>query len=1109
MLRSTWQGGGSSLPRAVRVGGNPFSYSILQPLPQRPFASFRYRSSSSSSSSPSAPHSALFINHQTQLSGSHHARHPVCSPSFRQATTNLPLPLRSFRSFHKQSASCSPTTTAPTSASHLCRRSAAAPSLPRSLGLSRHQPWFMASRHLSGNGAGDNNGRNNDEPRFIGLPNNSIRPLHPGYGGLGSLFQKLGNTPTPRTVPVLPLNLYPIFSGIHFPAIVDSKWALRLQQMMSEGQPFVGLFLTKDIRSTQDITDPSEIHSVGQLGYVLYLKKYSEGSELWYVFISSMSRRIRATSPVPATAGGGLSVNIEEVKEPAYNKDDPVIQANYKSIEHTIRQLHVWEPAGYYLNFLENIDKLNPSEATDLAAAFASLDPYEQQEILETLDVKERQAKTLALLQKRLQILARRQDSRGTAGNVYERQRKDYLESQKRNIEKQLGMDGDEKDKFLTDLSERLNKIKLPEEVQHVVDEEMNKLSSLEKGSSEYGVTRQYLQWISQLPWGLHKQENLNLHNAKNILDEDHYGLKDVKERILEFLAVGKLKGSVQGKILCFVGPPGVGKTSIGRSIARALDRDFFRFSVGGMHDVTEIKGHRRTYIGAMPGKIIQSMKNMHSANPVILIDEIDKLGTGFHGDPASALLEVLDPEQNSAFLDHYLDLPFDLSKVLFVCTANETDTIPGPLLDRMEVVRLSGYIHEEKMQIAKKHIIPKARSESGLKVKEGTIKDGALRLLIQQYCREAGVRDLQKQIEKIFRKIAFQVARHRESSSSSSSKNNKRKTKKEEEGESQEETSKQTLSIVVTEENLSEFVGQPKFISDRFYDETPPGVVMGLAWTSMGGATLYIETVNDRFYLPSSEKEEATVIDGEGVGVNKEETKQNVESDQLTEEEGGDEEGEEPSAEGSGSFTITGQLGDVMKESTHIAHTYAKNLLSQIAPENKFFNTASLHMHIPEGATPKDGPSAGCTMVTSLLSLAMQRAVRNDIAMTGELTLTGKVLPIGGVKEKTIAAKRSSVKHIIFPADNKKDWEELDEEVRRGLVPHFVSDYRQIYELCFPSSSSSSPKKESKGGRRKEAAQPSGAITPQMIEEQKKKKEKEKEKKTNVRRKQKVTSSI
>ena len=487
------------------------------------------------------------------------------------------------------------------------------------------------------------------------------------------------------------------------------------------------------------------------------------------------------------------------------------------------------------------------------------------------------------------------------------------------------------------------------------------------------------------------------------MLEDEHYGLEDIKDVILEFIAVGKLRGGVRGKIYCFVGPPGVGKTSIGKSIANALDRKFYRFSVGGLSDVAEIKGHRRTYVGAMPGKLLQCLKSVKTSNPVIMIDEIDKMQRGYQGDPASALLEVLDPEQNNSFRDHYLDVPYDLSNVLFLCTANVIDTIPKPLQDRMEIVRLSGYVTEEKVKIAKKYLIPAAQKELGLKKKNFTFRESAIRQLISKYCREAGVRNLQKHIEKILRKVAYKIV-----------------------------SDPENTKITIMDKNLDDFVGKAIFNSDRYYDHPPAGVVMGLSWTSMGGATLYIET---------------TV---------------------------------EPSSKGE-LLRTTGQMGNVMKESTDIAYTYARIFYNEVQQDKKykdlvrdpdFFLKNTIHMHVPEGATPKDGPSAGITMTTSLLSLAMNKAIRSDVAMTGELTLTGKVLSIGGVKEKTIAAKRSGITHIIFPYDNRKDFEELPDFIREGLTAHYAKTYRDVFKIAFGLEEVKTPPttpKKSKGEEKEE----------------------------------------
>eukprot|EP01117_Protostelium_nocturnum_P006818 TRINITY_DN2450_c0_g1_i2.p1 TRINITY_DN2450_c0_g1~~TRINITY_DN2450_c0_g1_i2.p1 ORF type:complete len:537 (+),score=161.93 TRINITY_DN2450_c0_g1_i2:1138-2748(+) len=525
----------------------------------------------------------------------------------------------------------------------------------------------------------------------------------------------------------------------------------------------------------------------------------------------------------------------------------------------------------------------------------------------------------------------------------------------------------------------------IPKHAQEVIDEEMSKLSSLDPvlNANEHAVCRNYITWLLDVPWGVQSSDQLDLSDASKILNEDHFGLEDVKERILEFLAVALLKGSLNGKIICFIGPPGVGKTSIGKSISRAIGRKFYRFSVGGMNDVAEIKGHRRTYIGAMPGKIIQTFKQTRTMNPVLLIDEIDKMSKNWNGDPASALLEVLDPEQNANFLDHYLNVTLDLSKVLFICTANSKDTIPRPLLDRMEIINISGYFAEEKMEIAKKHLIPNLRRDCNLPEDLLTITDECLMRVITAYCREAGVRSLNKQLEKIFRKAALKIAQ------------------------------KQSLSVTVDLNDLDSYLGKPVFLSDRMYEDssTPPGIVAGLAYNSMGGSLIWIESV-------VTYREHA-----------KEKAEKNIDRMRLK---------------------TTGKLGDVMKESTEIAYTFSKKLSKDLDSSNNFFQENSIHTHFPEGAIPKDGPSAGCAIVTSFLSLMLNKSVPTDVAMTGEITLTGKVLPVGGIKEKMMAAKRSGIRRVFLPEPNQRDFKELPEGLKEGLEVVYVDRYQTIFENVF-----------------------------------------------------------
>ncbi|XP_044756409.1 lon protease homolog, mitochondrial isoform X2 [Coccinella septempunctata] len=618
----------------------------------------------------------------------------------------------------------------------------------------------------------------------------------------------------------------------------------------------------------------------------------------------------------------------------------------------------------------------NPVYLSDLGAALTAAESKELQEVLEEMDIPKRLMLSLALLKKELELSKLQQKiGKEVEEKVKQQHRKYILHEQLKVIKKELGLEKEDKDAIGDKFRERIKDKVVPQAVSSVIDEELSKLGFLESHSSEFNVTRNYLDWLTSLPWGVQSEENLNLQRATEILDKDHYGMEDIKRRILEFIAVSQLKGSTQGKILCFHGPPGVGKTSIARSIARALNREYFRFSVGGMTDVAEIKGHRRTYVGAMPGKVIQCLKKTRTENPLVLIDEVDKIGKGYQGDPSSALLEMLDPEQNANFLDHYLDVPVDLSKVLFICTANVTDTIPEPLRDRMEMIDMSGYIAEEKLAIAKEYLLPQAIKDSGLKDDTITLTDDSLKTLIKNYCRESGVRNLQKHIEKVVRKVAYKIVKE------------------------------ETESVTVTPENLFEFVGKPVFTQDRMYDVTPPGVVMGLAWTAMGGSTLFIETTTRKI------QEKDT---------------------------------------GEGSMELTGHLGEVMKESAKIALTVARNFLNKVDKDNKFLQTSHLHLHVPEGATPKDGPSAGCTIVTALVSLAQNRPIRQDVAMTGEISLMGKVLPVGGIKEKTIAAKRSGVKCIILPDENRKDFNDLPKFITEGLEVHFVKQFDEIYQIVF-----------------------------------------------------------
>jgi len=870
--------------------------------------------------------------------------------------------------------------------------------------------------------------------------------------------------------------------------VMDERLILEIEEMKARGQAYVGTFLKRTEGESENVDPSDDMHDVGtfaQVQSVIRIPDISDtlkddgdkDGEMSQEDVKAKAEaRIKAAKGSGAEDSGGgatllllghrrlrktatlrhqpMVVQVDHLKDPKVTDrdDDDVLKATANEVIATIKDLLKVNPLAketlqYFAQRFQDFQ--DPAKLADLAASMCSADDGALQEILDTLDVRERLQAALVLLKKEVELGKLQADiGRRVEEKISGDQRRYFLMEQLKSIKKELGMERDDKTALQEKFREKFAPFKddAPAHAVKTIDEELNKLAGLEPSSSEFNVTRNYLEWLTSIPWGHSSEERLDISQAADVLDADHYGLDDVKERILEFIAVGQLRGTTQGKIITMVGPPGVGKTSIGQSIARALDRKFFRFSVGGLSDVAEIKGHRRTYVGAMPGKLVQCLKSTGVSNPVVLIDEVDKLGRGFQGDPASALLELLDPEQNGSFLDHYLDVPVDLSKVLFVCTANVLDTIPGPLLDRMEVVRLSGYIADEKRAIARTYLEKTAKERSGVGEKEASISDGAMKSLIEDYCREAGVRNLQKHLEKIYRKVALKLAKAKgpEVSKQMGQARNKvivakkaletkedelRKTsasakskKTVEAAEKEVEEAKEALAaaeaavtdviestavsdpiVVDAGAELIEYVGQPPFQTDRIYDQTPPGVVTGLAWTSMGGSTLYIE---------------CTAIHQNGDDNKK-----------------------------GGSLTTTGQLGDVMKESASIAHTFARSFLAKRFPGNTFFDDKALHIHVPAGATPKDGPSAGCTMITGMVSLATDRPVKPNLAMTGEVTLTGIVMPIGGVKEKTIAARRSGVTTILFPEGNRKDWDELSDDIKEGLEVHFVSTYDEVYK--------------------------------------------------------------
>ncbi|KAF2636902.1 ATP-dependent protease La [Massarina eburnea CBS 473.64] len=898
-------------------------------------------------------------------------------------------------------------------------------------------------------------------------------------------------------VMAIPIGKRPLFPGFYKAITIKNKEVGQaIADMVKRGQPYIGAFLLKDDESDKDvIDDPSEVYDVGTFCQVTSAFPIGPDDNFSMTCVLYPHRRVKMTAlkpptaekphegstegtPVAESAVGEATIrdvdgdqskgdvvasfeensadalnapqyyeataflkdrkvsiaNVENLSEEPFDlKNNKVIQALVSEIVNTFKSVAQLNPlfrdhiSTFSVQTTMNVGE-DPVKLADFAAAVAQADSHELQEALEEMNVEQRLSKALIVLKKEL-MNAELQSKivKDVESKIHKKQREYWLMEQMKGIKRELGIESDGKDKLIEKFYEKAAKLAMPEAVKKVFDEEISKLSHLEPAASEFNVTRNYLDWLTQLPWGQRSAENFGIKHAREVLDEDHYGLKDVKDRILEFIAVGKLRGTVEGKILCLVGPPGVGKTSIGKSVARALNRQYYRFSVGGLSDVAEIKGHRRTYVGALPGRIIQALKKCQTENPLILIDEVDKIGRGHNGDPSSALLELLDPEQNNSFLDHYLDVPVDLSKVLFVCTANMTDTIPRPLLDRMEMIELSGYVADEKIAIAERYLAPQAKETNGLKEADVILEKEAIVELINKYCRESGVRNLKKQIEKVYRKSALKIVTDlgeevlpesealTDEGKAAQKEAEKDQTDVKETPENIENETTSTprvalkvpdnVHVSIGKDNLKDYVGPPVFTSDRLYDVAPPGVAMGLAWTSMGGAALYVESVLEKVLSASS----------------------------------------------SPGLERTGSLKNVMKESTSVAYSFAKGYFTREFPKNRFFEYARIHLHCPEGAVPKDGPSAGITMATSLLGLALDKQIREGVAMTGELTVTGKVLRIGGLREKTVAARRAGAKTVIFPADNMSDWLELPENIKEGIEGRPVSWYSEVFNFVFP----------------------------------------------------------
>ena len=769
----------------------------------------------------------------------------------------------------------------------------------------------------------------------------------------------------PDKVYIIPIHNRPFFPAQVLPVIVNEEpWAETLELVSKSPHHSLALFFVDTPPDDPRHFDTSSLPEYGTLVKVHHASR--ENGKLQ--FVAQGLTRVRISMWLKHHRPPYL-VEVEYPKENTAPTDE--VKAYGMALINAIKELLPLNPlySEELKNYLNRFSPNDPSPLTDFAAALTSATGNELQEVLDCVPILKRMEKVLPMLRKEVEV-ARLQKEISAEVNlkIGEHQREFFLKEQLKVIQQELGLTKDDRSADIEQFKQRLEGKTLPPQAQKRIDEEMNKLSILETGSPEYAVTRNYLDWATAVPWGVFGQDKLDLKHARKVLDAHHAGLDDIKNRILEFLAVGAYKGSVSGSIVLLVGPPGVGKTSVGKSIAESLGRPFYRFSVGGMRDEAEIKGHRRTYIGAQPGKLVQALKDVEVMNPVIMLDEIDKMGQSFQGDPASALLETLDPEQNVDFLDHYLDLRLDLSKVLFVCTANTLDSIPGPLLDRMEVIRLSGYITEEKIAIAKRHLWPKQLEKAGVSKNSLSISDSALRAVIDGYAREAGVRQLEKQLGKLVRKAVVKLLDDPEA------------------------------VIKIGPRDLEASLGMPPFRNEQVISGT--GVITGLAWTSMGGATLPIE---------------ATRIHTLNRG-----------------------------------FKLTGQLGDVMKESAEIAYSYISANLQKFGGDPRFVDEAFVHLHVPEGATPKDGPSAGVTMASALLSLARNQAPKKGIAMTGELTLTGYVLPIGGVREKVIAARRQKIHELILPEPNRGNFEELPDYLKEGITVHFAKRFADVAKVLF-----------------------------------------------------------
>jgi ATP-dependent Lon protease len=749
------------------------------------------------------------------------------------------------------------------------------------------------------------------------------------------------------------------------PLLVEKEKSLRLIDEVLVKDKMVCVVAVKDQESKDP--DSEDLYTWGTAAMVLKMIKLpNQGSN---VLVQGL-KRTRIKNFIQKEPYLKAEVEIIEEEEGSDIEVEAMIH-NIKTLFQKLLELAPQIPRELGIMVM-NIDQ--PGNLADLVGSSLNVNIEDKQKLLETSSAKLRLKAVLDMLNREIEILELgKKIQSDVKSEMDDRQREYFLREQLKAIQRELG-EGDDSAAEIEGLREKVKEANMPEEAEQAAEKELGRLSHMSPSSAEYTVSHTYLDWLIELPWSVSTEDNLDLKIAQKVLDEDHYDLTKIKERVLEYLAVRKLRNDSKGAILCFGGPPGTGKTSLGRSIARAMNRKFFRMSLGGMRDEAEIRGHRRTYVGALPGRIIQALRSVGSNNPVFMLDEVDKLGMDFRGDPSAALLEVLDTEQNFSFTDHFLSVGFDLSKVMFILTANVLDTIPPALLDRLEVLYLSGYIQSEKVEIAKKYLIPKQLEENGLKPEHIEFKDDSLTSMVQSYTREAGLRNLEREIAKVCRHLAKKVA------------------------EGDENT------MIITKDNISDFLGQKKFFSEVADRASLPGVATGMAWTPTGGDILFIEASRMK---------------------------------------------------GNKSLTLTGQLGDVMKESAQAALSYIRSNAEKLNIDVDFFQTSDLHIHVPAGAIPKDGPSAGVTMFTALSSLLTGKPIRSEVAMTGEITLRGVVLPVGGIKEKVLAARQAGIKTIILPHKNKTDLEEIDPPLREGMEFHFIKNVSEIVPLAFAGPSS------------------------------------------------------